>query len=134
MTDNWERANRLKMRWETSRGALTAEDLWDLSLQSLDEMAKKVNKTLRDEGEESFIPTAATNSTKPATNNDLRLEILKHVIGVKVQEQEDKRLRSERLQYLSRLEELAATKANEKLASQSLEDIQQEIARMKALV
>src|SRR5580700_10225101 len=102
MEDNFIKASRIKLRWETSQGALGVEELWDLSLQSLDTLARKVNKILRDEGEESFIPT--TNS-RTATYNDLRLDILKHVIGVKVEESEARKDRAARLAQLARMKE-----------------------------
>jgi hypothetical protein len=128
--DNFEAACRLKLRFETSQGQLSVEELFDLSLQSLDTIAKKVNKQLRDEGEESFIPVK--NTSKKATHNNLRLEILQYIINSKVQEQEERKSRTERLATISRLRELAERKADEQLASKSLEEIQKEIAELEA--
>jgi len=65
----FEKALKNKLRFEGSgQGVLSTEDLFDLSLPTLDKMAKGVNKLLRDEGEDSFIPSA---TPKRATNNDL---------------------------------------------------------------
>lgn len=126
----FEKASKLKLRFETNQGSLSTEELWDLSLQSLDTIAKKVNKQLRDEGEESFIP----NRSRTSSQNTLRLDILKHIIDVKVKEQEDRKARSERVATITRLKELAESKENEKLASQSLEDIQKQISELEALI
>lgn len=125
----FEKAAKIKLRFSTPQGQLSVEELWDYGLPSLDAIAKAVNKLLRDEGEETFLPST---TNKPATQNDLRLEILKHIIAVRVQEQEDRKTRSERLAKLAQLKELAANKANEQLASKSLEDIHKEIEKMEA--
>lgn len=127
----FEQASRLKLRFETNQGHLSTEELWDLPLTSLDTMAKKVNKQLRDEGEESFLPT--TNAKAP-TNNTLRLDILKHVITTKVTEQDNRRNKSAVVARIAQLKELAGMKANEKLASQSEEEILKQIAELEALV
>lgn len=126
----FEKALRNKLRFEGSgQGLLSTEDLFDLSLTSLDKMAKAVNKLLRDEGEDSFIPTT---TPKRATHNDLRLEILKHIISVKVAAEETRKNRADTLARISTLKTLAEAKANEQLASQSLEDIQKQLAELSA--
>lgn len=129
--DNFEKASRLKLRFATHRGSLAAEDLWDLNLDSLDSIAKSVNTQLRNEGEESFIPST---TNKPSSNNDLRLDILKHVIEVKVAEKDKRQARAETLAKLAQLKELAQAKATEQLASKSLEEINAEIEKLVALV
>jgi len=123
----FEKATKEKDRWETSKGMLSAEDLWDLSLPSLDTIAKAVNKKLKEESEESFI------SAKTSSNETLerKLNVLKHIIGVKLAEKEATKSRMERLAKIHQLKELAVTKANEQLASKSLEEIQKMIAELE---
>ena len=128
----FEKAARLKLRFETTQGALSTEELWDLSLNSLDQIAKKVAKLIRDESEDSFIPN--TNRDRKVTNNTLRLDILKYVINTKSQENEDRKAKIERLSTIQRLKELAANKADEQLAAQSLEELQKRIAELEATV
>lgn len=131
MENNFIKASRLKLRFSVGRGDVSVEDLWDLSLNSLDTVAKAVNKQLKQEdGEESFIPTA--NKRKVATHNDLRLEILKYIIGVKVEEQNASKARAEKVARLSQLRELAANKQLEAFAAQSLEDVEKQIAELEA--
>ena len=123
----FEKATKEKDRWETSKGMLSAEDLWDLSLPTLDTIAKAVNKKLKEESEESFI------SAKTSSNETLerKLNVLKHIIGVKLAEKEAAKSRMERLAKIHQLKELAVTKANEQLASKSLEEIQKMIAELE---
>lgn len=129
MDNMFEKAARLKLRFQANQGNLSVEELFDLSLASLDNMAQVVNKKLRDEGEESFLPTT---TRKPTTHNDLRLDILKHIIGIKVVEQEARKARTEKAATISRLKELAMAKADEQLASKSLEEITKQIAELEA--
>ena len=81
----FENATREKVRFETSRGVISVEDVWDLPLQSkngfdLDSIAKDVNRQLKASGEESFVkPTTAGDSVL-----ELKLEIIKHIIKVKL--------------------------------------------------
>lgn len=76
----FEKAAKCKLRFQSSKGALSVEDLFDLSLTSLDNLAKDVNRQLKAEVEESFIEKKSQNSS----DLELRLDILKHVIAYKV--------------------------------------------------
>lgn len=127
--NNFERASRIKLRFATSQGSLTTEDMWQLSLNDLNTIAKGVNKQLRDEGEESFLSTA---TKKAGSQNDLRLEIIKHIIGVRESELADSKVRAENRAKLARLEELAANKEDEEFTKKSLDEINAEIAKLRA--
>jgi hypothetical protein len=124
----FETADRKKLRFLTTQGQLSAEELWDLSLASLNSLAMSVNKQLRDEGEESFLSTAA----KSCTNNSLRLDILKHVITTKEAEQATRKARTEKMATIAKLKDLAEAKTTEQLASKSLEDIMKQISELEA--
>lgn len=130
MNNIFEKANRIKLRFLSRQGSLTVEDLFDLSLTSLDTLARAVNKELKSEEEESFIPNKKVRPK--TTNNALRLEILKHIIAAKVDEEDAAKLKAEKAARLSQLKELAANKATEAFAAQSLEDIQRQIAELES--
>ena len=56
----FERASKLKLRFNTEKGMVTTEDLWDLPLLQrnavdLDSLAKNLNKAVKESGEESFV-------------------------------------------------------------------------------
>lgn len=123
----FERASRKKLRFSTNKGLITAEDLWDLSLTSLDTIAKAVNKQLREESEESFI-TPSSSATK--TDLTLRLDILKHVIGVKMTQAEARKKATERTEELKTLQSLLADKKVKELEGLSPEEIQRRIAAL----
>lgn len=80
----FEKASRMKLRFNTQRGVLSVEDLWDLPLIQLDNIAIALNKKLQESKTESFIKTR----TKDTTELELKFNIAKHIIDVKLQDAE----------------------------------------------
>lgn len=116
----FERASRAKLRFTVGKGEASAEDLWDLSLETLNQVAIKVNKALKEEGEESFIGT----KSKTQTQNQLRLDILKHVIAAKLQAKEAAATRAANQAKVSQLKELINKKAVSDLEAKSMDELQ----------
>lgn len=77
--NNYEKSCRLKLRWKTTRGNLTIEDLLDLSLQSLDRIGKTVLQEIREEAR-SFIQSTPE---RQMMISELKLEIVKDIIAEK---------------------------------------------------
>lgn len=85
MEQQLEYALRKHLRWPTSRGVITVEELWDLPLSSktnvdLDNVAKTVNKELKESAEESFVTPSSTKNTEL----QVKLDIVKYVIKTKL--------------------------------------------------
>ena len=78
----FEKASRLKLRFRAQSGSITAEDLWDLSLTQLDNIAVFLNRELRGT-EDSFLETRKDQTL------ELRFNIVKHVLDVKKAELHD---------------------------------------------
>lgn len=121
-------ASRRKLRFETNKGQLSTEDLWDLNLVSLDSLAKAVNKKLKEDQEESFI----TVRSKSNTELNLKLEILVFIIRTKQEEQEVAKNRLAKQAELSTLKELLANKKMQELSNLTSEEIQAQIAALEA--
>ncbi|MCK5615305.1 hypothetical protein KAR91_76280 [Candidatus Pacearchaeota archaeon] len=88
----FEQASRLKLRFETPKGLISVEDLWDLHLTSrgtnlsLDNLAKSLNKAVKESEEESFVvKKSRTNAIL-----ELKFDIVKHVIKVRLEDAERK--------------------------------------------
>lgn len=124
----FEKATRERVRFSSSKGSLCVEDLWQLSLESLNSIAKDTNKELKATEEEDFI------GTKPRTNPTLQLkmDILKRIIEVKLEEKEAKAKRAERNAKLANLKQLANEKSAEAMQGKSLEEINAMIAELEA--
>lgn len=128
----FELASRNKLRFSTSRGDLTVEQLWDLPLQSksqfdLDSIAKSVNNSLKSRTEESFV----TLSHDPLKSQlELMLGILKHIIQAKQEEMKTRLDKASKDQERQRIAEIINRKQETALESESLEQLQ---ARLKSL-
>ena len=98
---------------------MSVEDLYDLSLTSLDTIAKNVNRQLKAEAEESFIEKKSSSSTEL----ELQLEILKHVIGDKMAAAEASKKRAETIAKKSQNDEILLRKQSQELENMSTEDL-----------
>lgn len=110
----------MKLRFATSKGNLSVEDLWDLSLPALDRLAVSYDEELAKSPRKSFI----TNDTP--SNSELEFNIVKDVITDKLK---DKAAR-EAAKDKARLTELLAKKQSEKMESMSEDEIRQRLAEL----
>jgi hypothetical protein len=128
----YETALRGKLRFPSERGNLTLEALWEVPLLSrdgfnLDAIAKGINSELKEVSEESFV---RTDSNPMQTALELKLDLVKHVISVKLEEDRVAReralARSERAKLLEALER----KKDSKLESMTEEQIKARLAEL----
>ncbi len=122
----FEKADRLKLRFDTSKGLMSVEDLWDLPLTSatgkanLDDVAKGLFRQLKDEGDMSFVtPSAAKDKMI-----QMRFDIVKHIIDVRVAENAATELARANREKKQLILGIIAQKENEQLSNASLEDLQ----------
>jgi hypothetical protein len=125
----FEKASRLKLRFNTPKGVLAVEDLWDLPLSSartvsLDDLAKALNRALKESEEESFVAKASKK------NEELQLsfDVVKHVIAVKLAERDAESKRLEAKEKKERILAIIADKQDEQLKSATLEELQNMVA------
>ena len=123
----FEQATRSKLRFYTTKGMLTVEDLWDLPLISksgaqvnLDDLARAAYKEMEESACQSFVQ----KSTKISEIAKLRFDIIKHIIDVKLADRDAASERAEKAAKKQRILELIATKEDESLAGKSLEELQ----------
>ena len=120
----FEQASRLKVRFESEAGNISVEDLWDVPLTSngvsLDKIARSLNRQLKESEEQSFVqPTTQDSLTQ------LKFEIVKHIINVKIQEKETAQQTAEVKIRKERLLAILANKQDAELQSKSSEEIEQ---------
>lgn len=85
-------ATRKKLRFGSSRGEIDCEMLWTVPLRSkdafnLNDIAERANAQLESTAKTNFVP-AATKRNPEQKQAALRLDIVKHVIRVKMDEEE----------------------------------------------
>lgn len=137
MDDLFQKASRLKLRFDSPRGFLSVEDLWDLPLTSknasanvpnLDDVAKSLDRELRATAEEkSFVEPTVTGR-----NVELQLgfDLVKHVIDVRVAERNAAADSAKKRETKQKLLSLIAEKQDEALRGKSLEDLEALVATM----
>jgi hypothetical protein len=121
----FEMATRKKFRFPF-KGQISVEDLWDLSVQNLDTVFKALNAEAKQVKEESLLATKSTEDTIL----DAKIEIVKHIVKVKLEEANQRQEAAEKREQKRRLQELIATKQDEALQGKSIEELQ---AMMNAL-
>lgn len=121
-------ATKKKFRFDTYKGQVTVEDLWDLPLTAtngrpnLDDIAKELYKKMKDENEMSFVkPTSQVN--KEFNIIKAKFDIVKYIIDVKLAEAEAAKKAKETKARNQRILGLIAQKEDEALASKSKEEL-----------
>jgi len=128
-SDLYKQASRLKLRFFSSKGWLTTEQLWEVPLLNggdfcLDAIARDVHSRLKNVIEGSFVEEAVL----PEKHEDeLRLEILKDIIATKLEERKAKQDEKAKAQEKQRLLEILAKKKDSALEELSVEELQKRI-------
>ncbi len=112
-------ATRKKFRFPF-KGMISIEDLWDLSVQNLDNVFKALNAEVKQVREESLLTTKSTEDTEL----DAKIEIVKYIVKVKLEEADKKKQAVARLEQKRRIQEILANKQDEALQGKSIEELQ----------
>lgn len=128
----FEITTRRSHMYPTSRGSITVQQLWNMSLTSkddfnLDKIAQVISKELKASTEESFVKT-----TPNAKAKDLKvmLDVVLHIIGVKLAEKEAATKRAENAVKREKLLGQLEKKQDATLESMTEEEIKKEIAAL----
>lgn len=120
----FEKATRLKLRFDTAKGQLCVEDLWDLPLTStrhsanLDDLARTLHEATKNESVSFVTKTEPVNEVQK-----LRFDIVIHIINTRLAENEaaaNARANREKKQQIMALID---QKQNEALGALSVEDL-----------
>ena len=126
----FEQAARKKFRFDSSKGQLTVEQLWDLPLTgngvNLDDIARGLFRQVKEtDSEVSFV--------KPAVKSDASLQakfdIVKHIIDVKVADRDAAEKAAATRAKNQKIMALIDQKQDEKLSSASIEELRAMLAK-----
>ena len=125
-------ATREKFRFQSNKGDLSVEQLWDMPLTSrtgfdLDTVAKAVNSDLKGANEESFVNTTNNPAVSRLQN---KLEVVKAIIEIKLAEAEVAKKRAEKAAERQRLMEVLHSKKDQELQGLSVEEIEKRLAQL----
>ncbi len=132
-TNPFEFATRNKLRFVSSRGELTVEQLWDVPLRSTDgfnlnAVAKAANESVKATNEESFVETTRTAAH---TRVETAFEVVKHIIDVKLADEEAAKKRAENRLKKEKLLTVLAEKQDGKLSEMSERELKKQIAALE---
>jgi len=127
----FDKATRQKLRFESPKGLLTTEEIWDLPLQStkgpnLDDMAKSLDRQVRESGQ-SFVDKSVNKGNDTL---NLKFEIIKAVIGVRLAENAEALDTQKKLDTKKKLLEILAKKQDAGLEQLTEDQIKEMIAKM----
>lgn len=131
MSNLFEKAARGKYRFNSAKGLLTVEQLYDLPLKSgtvnLNQIAIDLNREIKETQEESFVDTKSTVDQQLVD----RLEIVKHIIATIKQEQEDANKAQEVAKERNKLMAILSRKQEAKLEDMDEESILKRLEELK---
>lgn len=117
----FEIATKKKYRFPF-RGLISVEDLWDLSLEQLNDVYKTLNKLLAESEEENLMgPNRETDYE--LTNNRIKIDIVRFIFETKKSEIEANRQAVENARKKQQILEILARKQDGKLEDMSEEDL-----------
>ena len=123
-TTIFEQASRAKLRFDTPKGLLSAEDLWDLPLSSvskanLDDIARGLFKQLQGTANVSFV----NKEQKADATVQLAFDVVKHVIDTRLVENAAEALVKSNKEKKQRILAIIEGKEAEALGASSIDDL-----------
>lgn len=118
-TNMFEIAARNKFRFPF-KGMISTEDLWNLSVENLDNVFKTLNSEMKKTKEESLLST----KSKADEMLELKIEIVKHIVTVKQEEKEAREKKFLDRERNQKIMSIIAAKQDEQLHNMSVEELQ----------
>lgn len=118
--DNFKLASQQKLRFQTTKGLLSVEQLWDLSLDELDALAVSLEIEHKQSAKKSFL---VKTSTKDKTAQ-LRFDLVIDILNTLVAEQEAMTEAQEIKEHNKKIISLIAEKQDESLKGKSIKQLE----------
>lgn len=121
----FEKASREKIRFNSVKGNLTVEDLWDLPLTSLNTLAKGINKKLKMESEEDFLEESKKDDVL-----QLQFDLVIHVIKTRQEENKKAKLKLDNKKKKEKILAILAKKQDDSMEQKSEADLLKELEEL----
>ena len=118
--ENFKQATKEKLRFQTNKGLLSAEQLWDLSLADLDNLAVELQEKYEESGKKSFL---VKRSVKDKTAK-LRFDVVLDVLQTKSDEMEEAKQKAEDKKHNEEIMQLIVEKQKEGLKGKSIKQLE----------
>jgi len=123
----FEKATRGQLRFPTNKGLISVEDVWQLPLTragqhgvSLETLAQHIYKELNT----SLVPSFVSKRTTKDTTQELRFDIVKHIIAIKLAEQEASVVSKEKSERKQKILGVINKKKDEELSNLSVAELE----------
>lgn len=116
----YKQASKLKLRFQTTKGLLTVEQLWDLSLTELDSLAVSLEETYKNSKGKSFLDKKTTRDKTIKLQFDIALDIL----ITKVEENEAENKKAENKEHNEKILSLIKEKQDGELKDKSIKELE----------
>lgn len=124
-TNIFEVATRQKYRFPY-KGSISVEDLWDLPVTALDSIFKSLNIKAKQAQEESLLES----KTKEDEETAIKIQIIRHIVGVKQAEVAAREKDKENKEMKQRLLEIKAAREDKRLEGLSDSELDKMIAEL----
>jgi hypothetical protein len=118
--ENYKNASKQKLRFQTNKGLLSTEQLWDLSLNDLDALAVSLEEEHKQSGKKTFL---ATKSAKDKTAK-LRFDVVLDVLNTKSEEAQAAASAKEIKEHNNKILTLIAEKKDESLKGKTVKQLE----------
>jgi len=118
--ENFKLASQQKLRFQTNKGLLSPEQLWDLSLEDLDALAVSLETEHKESGKKSFlVKTSAKDKTAK-----LRFDVVLDVLNTKVEAEQAALAERERKANNEKIIGIIADKQDETLKGKTIRQLE----------
>lgn len=118
--ENFKQASQQKLRFQTNKGLLSVEQLWDLSLEDLDHLAVILETEHKQSGRKSFI----LKTSEKDKVSKLRFDVVLEVLNTKLEEAEAQLRAQEIKEHNKKIIALIADKKDESLKKKSIKQLE----------
>lgn len=118
--ENFKLASQQKLRFQTNRGLLSTEQIWDLSLTDLDALAVSLEDEHKQSGKKSFL---VKTSVKDKTTK-LRFDVVLDILNTKVEEMQAATEAAEIKEHNKKIITLISEKQDESLKGKSVKQLE----------
>ena len=129
MSNLFKIATQNKYRFDTGRGRVSVEDLWDLPLTELDQVYKYYSKALKEETEESLLQQPQPSAGREAIVH--RRDIVVAVVRTKQREAELREQQALSRQKKARILALLAQKQDSALEQKSEDELKELLSQLE---
>ena len=127
----FEKASRIKLRFNTPVGTLSVEDLWDLPLVSdkkfsLDKLTTELHQTLESSPKISFV----NPESKEDSLDRLKFDIALHIIKARMAENSARSMAAEKAAQKQKIMDIMSRKQDAALEMASLEELSEMLNKL----